>query len=310
MCSGTGAPEVLELLAGRIVPRGNLVRAWALRGGVSAQVTAMEVADPWGKIRKLVLRRHGPRDLAANPRVAAHEHRLLEILARAGIPAPRPVFLDEACDLLPTPWLAVEFIEGEPLLPPAPDDLDGRVARMAGLLAEIHQVDTAEMGFLRRAVPPVYAASMVRANAPTLLHGDFWPGNTLWRGGILAGIIDWEDARLGDPLADVANARLELRWAFGAGAMAAFTEHYRRVAPGLGFEELPRWDLAAAARLGPGVSGWGLDDDRKSKVLRELESFRAEAEAATRAMAGAEARATVHSGIGTTRKPGRGEGSE
>jgi aminoglycoside phosphotransferase (APT) family kinase protein len=39
-----------------------------------------------------------------------------------------------------------------------------------------------------------------------LLHGDFWPGNALWRDGALVAILDWEDAAIGDPLADVANA--------------------------------------------------------------------------------------------------------
>jgi aminoglycoside phosphotransferase (APT) family kinase protein len=36
----------------------------------------------------------------------------------------------------------------------------------------------------------------------SLLHGDYWPDNTLWRDGRLVCVIDWEDAALGDPLAD------------------------------------------------------------------------------------------------------------
>ncbi len=31
----------------------------------------------------------------------------------------------------------------------------------------------------------------------------------LWKDGQLVAVIDWEDAPLGDPLADVANSRLE-----------------------------------------------------------------------------------------------------
>ena len=31
-------------------------------------------------------------------------------------------------------------------------------------------------------------------NADKLMHGDYWPGNTLWKDGRLVGIIDWEDA--------------------------------------------------------------------------------------------------------------------
>jgi aminoglycoside phosphotransferase (APT) family kinase protein len=36
-------------------------------------------------------------------------------------------------------------------------------------------------------------------------------------------VLDWEDAAIGDPLADVANVRLELLWARGIEAMEPFT---------------------------------------------------------------------------------------
>jgi hypothetical protein len=39
-------------------------------------------------------------------------------------------------------------------------------------------------------------------------------------------VIDWEDAAIGDPLADVANARLELTWAIGLEAMEDFIRQY------------------------------------------------------------------------------------
>jgi len=29
---------------------------------------------------------------------------------------------------------------------------------------------------------------------PVVLHGDYWPGNVLWRDGRLVGVIDWEEA--------------------------------------------------------------------------------------------------------------------
>jgi aminoglycoside phosphotransferase (APT) family kinase protein len=32
----------------------------------------------------------------------------------------------------------------------------------------------------------------------------------LWRDGRIVAVIDWEDAQVGDPLADLANTRLEL----------------------------------------------------------------------------------------------------
>ena len=68
-----------------------------------------------------------------------------------------------------------------------------------------------------------------QSNRSVLLHGDFWPGNILWKDGQLVGIIDWENAAVGDPLADVANSRLEMLWAFGNDAMQSFTSQYQTV---------------------------------------------------------------------------------
>jgi aminoglycoside phosphotransferase (APT) family kinase protein len=60
-----------------------------------------------------------------------------------------------------------------------------------------------------------------------LLHGDYWPGNVLWHDGKIVAVIDWEDARLGDPLIDLAMSRLDLVWICGIYAMHMFTEQYQ-----------------------------------------------------------------------------------
>ena len=38
-----------------------------------------------------------------------------------------------------------------------------------------------------------------------LIHGDFWPGNWLQRGGRITGVIDWENSGLGDVAMDFAS---------------------------------------------------------------------------------------------------------
>ncbi len=63
----------------------------------------------------------------------------------------------------------------------------------------------------------------------------------------LTNCIDGEDAAIGDPLADVANSRLEILWALGRDAMERFTQHYQSLAP-LDITDLPLWDLCAALR--------------------------------------------------------------
>jgi aminoglycoside phosphotransferase (APT) family kinase protein len=89
---------------------------------------------------------------------------------------------------------------------------------------------------------------LAQRNPSVLLHGDYWPGNVLWRDGVLVGVIDWEDAGSGDPLSDVGNSRLEILWAFGIDAMRAFTEHYQALTS-WDVTNLPYWDLCAALRL-------------------------------------------------------------
>jgi len=43
-----------------------------------------------------------------------------------------------------------------------------------------------------------------------ILHGDFHPGNVLVANGSVAGVIDWPNAGLGEPAADVATTRVLL----------------------------------------------------------------------------------------------------
>ena len=87
-----------------------------------------------------------------------------------------------------------------------------------------------------------------RSNEPVLVHGDFWPGNLLWRDGAIAGVIDWEDALVGDPLADLAICRLDLLWILGIEAMREFTERYQ-AEMALDLADLPYWDLRCSLRL-------------------------------------------------------------
>ena len=82
-----------------------------------------------------------------------------------------------------------------------------------------------------------------------LLHGDFWLGNLLWQGERLTGLIDWEDAMVGDPLADLGKSRLEMLWTLGEEAMAIYTAQYLSRNRGLDARALPFWDLWGAARL-------------------------------------------------------------
>ena len=273
-----------ERVVDRIAPQSTLLRTWELKGGVSAQVTALEIEQPDGQTKRMVVRRHGARDFQQNPRIAADEFMLLHNLRSAGLATPAPYYLDQSGEIFHTPYIVVEYIEGKPEFAPA--DVADFIEQLAIHLSRIHRVDCStldwsflppqehvlrtELGERPARVNESWNEGRIRdtlesigplpqRNQSTLLHGDFWPGNTLWRDGRLIAIIDWEDAALGDPLADVGNTRLEILWAFGVDAMNAFTHRYKAMTA-LDFTNLPYWDLAAALRPASRIAGWGVDD--------------------------------------------------
>ncbi len=281
-----------EKIVRKIEPQGTLLRVWTLEGGVSAQVTALEIGRPDTATVRLVVRRYGEVDLKHNPQIAVEELRVLESLQSSAVPAPKPVYSDQSGEIFSTPYIVVEYIEGKPEF--APPNLADFISQMALNLSGLHRIeDLAEnLPFLPRQ-SDIFARrlkeqsantdesldiglivntlgskwSLSERNKTVLLHGDYWPGNILWRDGELVGIIDWEDAQLGDPLADLANSRLEVLWAFGIEAMQLFTRHYRDHAD-LDFTNLPYWDLYAALRHASKSTEWSTYEGDET-VMRE-----------------------------------------
>src|SRR5215472_4832781 len=218
-------------------PHSKLLRTWELKGGISAQVTALEVLLSGGHTKKLIVRQHGATDLKHNPQIAADEFNLLQLVHSAGVAVPEPYYLDQSGEIFSMPYLVIEYIEGKPEFAPA--DLPDLLLQLAMHLSRTHQVDGSKLdlsflpelehryaeklrerpanvdesldeGRIRDVLEAAWP--LPRCNPPVLLHGDFWPGNVLWKDGQFVAIIDWEEAALGDPLADVANCRLEIPW--------------------------------------------------------------------------------------------------
>lgn len=285
--------EKFVKLVHKIAPDATLLRKWALVGGVSAQVTALEVARADGAAEKWIVRLHGAGDLADNPQIARDEFRLLNVLQGAGIPAPQPYFVEEAGEIFSTPCIVVEYLEGTTEIPP--ESVPDAVKQAADFLARLHQLDVSahDLAFLpdrtaltaaKLRTPPTrldesigegdIRAALVATGMPeqvnqtALLHGDFWVGNMIWREKQLVGVIDWEDAALCDPLADLGYSRLEILWTFGAESMRQFTADYLAANP-IDAAHLPFWDLVAALRPAFNLSLWAEGDAAKEAVMRE-----------------------------------------
>jgi aminoglycoside phosphotransferase (APT) family kinase protein len=264
-------------------PEAMLIRAWKLEGGVSAQVMALEIEQADGQTKKLLVRQHGEVDRTQNPQIAADEFKLLDLLHAAGLPVPAPYYLDQSCEIFPIPYIVIEYIEGESIF--TLDAVPDLIPQLAAQLARIHKLDGSRQDFsflpqqakiyadklgtrparLDDSLDEGHIRDVLEAVGPlplrnksVLLHGDFWPGNILWRDGRLVGVIDWEDARLGDPLSDLANSRLETLWAFGREAMQRFTQCYLTTT-GIDATLLPYWDLYAALKPALRLAEWAGD---------------------------------------------------
>jgi aminoglycoside phosphotransferase (APT) family kinase protein len=289
--------QKFEQLAQKIDPQSKLLRAWELKGGVSAQVTALEIERPNGQTQKMIVRQHGAVDLQQNPQIAADEFKLLQITQSAGLATPVPYYVDQSGEIFATPYVVIEYIEGQTEF--VLDYVADFIPQLATHLAQIHAVDcsSVELSFLPRQEQKYTkkvserpsnldesidegrirdvlesAGRLSQHNASVLLHGDFWPGNLLWKDGRLVAVIDWEDAALGDPLADVANSRLEILWAFGIDAMHSFTQHYTSMTT-IDFTNLPVWDLFAALRPASKISEWAADDIAEKRMRERHRLF-------------------------------------
>lgn len=259
---------LVELVCARFAPGARVGRVERLEGGVSSLMTLVEVKAP-GLPSRVVLRRLGEYAREHDPDSLRRELVVLRRAREAGVPAPPVLFADLDGELLGEPLLVLEYLDGE---------VAGRVANpeafaaeMADAMAAVHRIDTtgwglASPGPLRAPAPEAERPILMRAHAAllphleafsptTLLHGDLWPGNLLVREGRLVGILDWEDARLGDPLIDIAIARLDLVWLYGEASAEAFVARMRE------HREIPTRalalaDLYASLRPGPYLDLW------------------------------------------------------
>lgn len=279
---GAGLPDGLlqEIIAAH-VPGARLRAAHALSGGVSADVYRLDLVAADGAPRSVVLRVHGPRH---NGHPAALEFDILQAVTGLGVAAPHALALDESLRFLPHPFLLLEHIDGETAF--LTHAADQHAATMANVLAEIHALPitglpalpsrkdpipevydflpkVTELEALRRALSEM--GDTIYKGPCALLHGDFWPGNLVWRELQLVGILDWEDAAIGDPLSDVACTALELTYVAGTAGAEQFVRAYGRLRP-IDPIRFALWQVYVAAAGHHAMGGWGLEASREARM--------------------------------------------
>ena len=316
---GNGSKEHSQLIAlsklrrffQKISPGSRLISARVLEGGISAEMVLCELQLPEGTLQKLILRQPNANMLAQRPQTARDEFLLLQHLKSLQVGAPVPIALDDSGSFFSDPVLLIEYIEGG--LDFSRRNASNLAFQMGKRLAMIHEVNpgSSDLSFLPLApldlemtiggwppktnqlsLDPALRQKMKAAwpfrhsNPPVLVHGDFWPGNILWQQNQLAGVIDWEDAMLGEPLIDVAICRLDLTFIYDRETTRIFTETYLAHHP-VDISDLPGWDLIAAFRLarlaGSDLTSWcaffipyGRGDITPSNMKEAFKNFTAE----------------------------------
>jgi aminoglycoside phosphotransferase (APT) family kinase protein len=285
--------------AAQLESAGRVLAVRPLAGGVSADVFAVDIETPAVR-RRVVFRRHPADGLKHHDEsVIAKEFRLLTALHGQGLEVTEPYLYDG--DDIDGPYLVVEWIEGSTTV--ENDDLPRALEQMADFLARLHALDQSVLPLddlapiedPRRAVVPYLPATEIgervlaalesadlgdvvaRPTRVVLLHGDYWPGNVIWRDGRLCAVIDWEDACLGDPLADLATARVELLCQYGPDAMDQFTERYLAAAVqrsgSVVLESLPVWEVYVSAAALAKMGEWGLPPEDEARRRRLTAQF-------------------------------------
>jgi aminoglycoside phosphotransferase (APT) family kinase protein len=239
-----------------------IVSEHARSGGTASAVHAVTVDDARGARRHLILRRYVLAGwLAEEPDLAAHEARVLDLLAPSGVAAPQLVAVDIAGEECDVPAVLMTRMPGRVRW--SPRDIDGFVHRLVDAMLAIHAVtlppDPAVRAFRpydggKALAPPpgttapdawqraieIHAGPAPRHGA-VLVHRDFHPGNVLWSGSEVSAVIDWSSASIGAPEVDVAHCRVNLAVALGLDAADRFLSTY---AERTGRDEYdPYWDL-------------------------------------------------------------------
>ena len=221
---------------------------WAQEAAGARVVAALPLESQWlanhllvlGDGRELVLRRWARPDWERDDPdlTAAREMLVLERLTDTPVPAPELVAADPDAATCDVPALLITRVPGAAFHGRPP------LGPLVAALAEIHAVDPTGIPPYRRyyepdrlAVPSwagdreVWERAIALAHAPPpdlperFIHRDFHPGNTLWEGAELTGVVDWTTGSRGPAAVDLGHLRWNLALDYGQRVADAVLPH-------------------------------------------------------------------------------------
>lgn len=240
-----------------------------LEGGTSSAVHLLTMAAPDGTPLTAVLRRYVLDWVEEEPWIPGNEARVLRLLADAPrIPAPRLLAADPDGNATGTPTIVMSGVEGEVRWHPA--DPEPWLRGLAHVLPLIHGTPLPTGSGLADWQPyppdperPPLAWSKHRdawekgfevcagpcpSTERVFVHRDFHPGNILWTGHEISGIVDWVSSCVGAPEVDVAHCRVNIAQHHGTERADRFLELW--LAASGRHEYHPYWDLVTAVPMG------------------------------------------------------------
>ena len=209
------------------------------------------------------------------PDLAQPEFDNLVAVSGAGVPTPVPVLIDGDGAWFGAPAVVMTALPGRPEMHPADRSL--WIDEAATALAAVHGIPAARARHVRpsrwqRWQPSTEGMGSDAASAdamlarlyqqvgtlPTVLsHDDFNPGNLLFEGGRLTGVVDWADISVEPRHAAVALFRHFLAIHPEGEAPDLFVDAYE-LATGCRLRDLPLWDVLYGLRGVRKVDHWAM----------------------------------------------------
>jgi len=279
-------PERFVLIARAIDSSAEIVSTRRLAGGISCRMDVLEFSSSdkngrKGKTREVVVRQYGPWHVNDDPHPGAIEATVLELLGKNDVAAPSLILDRKATKIMGTRTIVTSFIDGKPSL--VPQDLFNWSEQLVAAISKVHGISLTPK--VRKLLPSLYSGlerqfarsepSDAIAHHPLgndlweackdlwpsvsktedhLVHADYWPGNTLWKGDKLIAIVDWEEPRLGEPTWDIAVIVQDAA-CFGMDIEEPVLSQYRRIS-GRTLKDYEFWRMVIAMLGMPDPGVW------------------------------------------------------